>query len=79
MFIINPLNGHGADNLFSTHPSTANRVAALLQLDVGGGGIPVTEQARPYAAAKRGRGPWDRSQPSAAPRGSVPRSGPWGR
>ena len=29
MFIINPLNGHGADNLFSTHPSTQNRVAAL--------------------------------------------------
>ncbi|WP_372593861.1 M48 family metalloprotease, partial [Actinotalea sp.] len=32
MFIINPLHGQGADNLFSTHPSTANRVAALRQM-----------------------------------------------
>jgi heat shock protein HtpX len=32
MFIINPLAGHGADNLFSTHPSTGNRVAALMKL-----------------------------------------------
>jgi heat shock protein HtpX len=32
MFIINPLNGQGADNLFSTHPSTQNRVAALARL-----------------------------------------------
>ena len=30
MFIINPLNGQGADNLFSTHPKTANRIAKLL-------------------------------------------------
>ena len=29
MFIINPLNGHGIDNLFSTHPNVENRVAAL--------------------------------------------------
>lgn len=29
MFIINPLNGSGADNLFSTHPATENRIAAL--------------------------------------------------
>ncbi|MBA2126347.1 zinc metalloprotease HtpX [Hyphomicrobium methylovorum] len=29
MFIINPLNGHGMDNLFATHPSMDNRVAAL--------------------------------------------------
>ncbi|MBI0170324.1 MULTISPECIES: zinc metalloprotease HtpX [Bartonella] len=29
LFIINPLNGSGADNLFSTHPSTENRIAAL--------------------------------------------------
>jgi heat shock protein HtpX len=29
LFIINPLSGHGADNLFSTHPSTENRIAAL--------------------------------------------------
>src|SRR5690606_22690119 len=32
MFIINPLNGKGADNLFSTHPATGNRVRALMEL-----------------------------------------------
>src|SRR5215470_4743622 len=32
MFIINPLSGHGIDNLFATHPSTANRIAALQRL-----------------------------------------------
>lgn len=32
LFIINPLSGQGADNLFSTHPSTANRVRALMEL-----------------------------------------------
>ena len=29
MFIINPLSGHGVDNLFTTHPATENRIAAL--------------------------------------------------
>jgi heat shock protein HtpX len=29
MFIINPLHAHAVDGLFSTHPATANRVAAL--------------------------------------------------
>ena len=37
MFIINPLSGHGMDNLFSTHPNTANRIAALQELAVRGG------------------------------------------
>jgi len=32
LFIINPLSGRGLDNLFSTHPSTENRIAALDQL-----------------------------------------------
>ena len=32
MFIINPLSGHGMDNLFTTHPATENRIAALQQL-----------------------------------------------
>ncbi|HWW24988.1 MAG TPA: zinc metalloprotease HtpX, partial [Caulobacter sp.] len=34
LFIINPLSGRGADNLFSTHPATHNRVEALLRLGV---------------------------------------------
>jgi heat shock protein HtpX len=36
LFIVNPLAGRGLDNLFATHPSTENRVAALMA--VGGGG-----------------------------------------
>lgn len=32
MFIINPLHGRAMDNLFSTHPATENRVAALMRL-----------------------------------------------
>jgi heat shock protein HtpX len=58
LFIINPLNGHGADNMFSTHPNTANRIAALRALagqrGTVGTALPVTE------AAERGpsRGPW---------------------
>jgi len=32
LFIINPLSGRGMDNLFSTHPSTENRIAALERL-----------------------------------------------
>lgn len=33
MFIINPLNGQKADNLFSTHPATENRVAELVKME----------------------------------------------
>ena len=32
MFIINPLSGERMDNLFSTHPATENRIAALQQM-----------------------------------------------
>ena len=32
MFIINPLNGQGRDNLFSTHPATENRISALRRI-----------------------------------------------
>jgi heat shock protein HtpX len=32
LFIVNPLSGERMDNLFSTHPDTANRVAALRQM-----------------------------------------------
>jgi heat shock protein HtpX len=32
LFIVNPLTGRGMDNLFSTHPSTDNRIAALQRL-----------------------------------------------
>ena len=44
MFIINPLHAHAVDSLFSTHPSTASRVAALRRM----AGM----------AEGQGRGPW---------------------
>lgn len=49
MFIINPLHAHAHDRLFATHPSTANRVAALRRMAPGG-------WAAPSPAATRG--PW---------------------
>jgi heat shock protein HtpX len=53
LFIINPLHGEGMDNLFSTHPSTENRVRALQELAERMG------QPRQAAAQPRRRtGPW---------------------
>ena len=40
MFIINPLHAHAVDGLFSTHPNTANRVAALRRMAGAAGGGP---------------------------------------
>ncbi len=54
MYIANPLNGRGPDNLFSTHPSTANRVEALRRL-AGEMGI---SSIRPAGTARRTAGPW---------------------
>jgi heat shock protein HtpX len=67
MFIINPLTGRGVDNLFTTHPSTENRIAALQQLaaQMGAqGGMPASSRGN-YPS----RSPWGRP---TAPRG------PWG-
>jgi hypothetical protein len=56
LFIINPLSGRGIDNLFSTHPSTENRVAALERLarEIGVGGFDGV-QPHPSRAASS---PW---------------------
>ncbi|WP_192384790.1 zinc metalloprotease HtpX, partial [Mesorhizobium silamurunense] len=40
LFIINPLHGERMDNLFSTHPNTENRIAALRQMAREMGGAP---------------------------------------
>lgn len=57
MFIINPLSGQGMDNLFSTHPSTENRVHELQRLadELGPRGNFATAPAN---ASGRPRGPW---------------------
>jgi heat shock protein HtpX len=56
LFIVNPLSGRGMDNLFSTHPSTENRVAALEKLarEMGIGRF-VTPQPRSSGAASAPR------------------------
>jgi heat shock protein HtpX len=73
MFIINPLTGQGMDSLFSTHPNTENRIAALEALaqemarsgiDLGGG-IASSEPSGPA-------GPWSPSSGASTSRG------PWG-
>jgi heat shock protein HtpX len=70
LFIINPLHGSGADNLFSTHPSTENRIARLLEM-AGGNFTPQPQQTN-----RRGRSIFPpTSRPEAAPR---PQRGPWG-
>jgi heat shock protein HtpX len=64
MFIINPLSGARMDNLFTTHPATENRIAALQRLaaEMGAGFGPARAADRPRS------GPWS---------GSA-RRGPWG-
>jgi heat shock protein HtpX len=68
LFIVNPLTGHGMDNLFSTHPSIENRIAALEQLAraMGQGGFDQGPSAMAYPPQPSG--PW----------GNVGRRGPWG-
>jgi len=67
LFIINPLSGARMDNLFSTHPATENRIAALVELArqmgrLGGRG------GRAAASSAAPRGPW----------GGSAAGGPWG-
>jgi heat shock protein HtpX len=67
LFIINPLSGQRMDNLFSTHPATENRVAALQEIarqmgqSMGGGfGGRVTPRPEPSqpGASRSGTSPW---------------------
>jgi heat shock protein HtpX len=73
MFIINPLSGARMDNLFSTHPSTENRIAALERLDAE-----MRDKGSSFSATAPRAG-------SLFGRGSVPGTGrgaprgPWGR
>jgi len=62
LFIINPLSGARMDNLFSTHPATANRIAALRAMAGTGstsartGSVPRTGTSGPWNPSPRG--PW---------------------
>ena len=64
LFIVNPLAGRRMDGLFTTHPKTGNRIAALKEqaiemgrtADLGGALEPETRQWR--APVTRQRGPW---------------------
>ena len=61
LFIINPLSGARMDNLFSTHPATENRIAALERLaeEMGGGARRGGEVTAPAHGPWGGRaGPW---------------------
>ncbi len=51
LFIVNPLSGQRMDNLFSTHPATENRVAALERMAAEMGNY-----TAPSTSAQRG--PW---------------------
>jgi len=64
MFIINPLSGQRMDGLFSTHPATENRIAALRDMAAEFGHASQAEPAR-------------RARPDRAEQ--PPDSGPWGR
>jgi heat shock protein HtpX len=62
MFIVNPLSGERMDNLFSTHPNTQNRIAALEELarTMGPGRSfrqMETSPAGPWAQSRK-PGPW---------------------
>ena len=58
MFIMNPLSGSGMDNLFSTHPNTENRVAALVQqaqaMGLAGAPQPEQHEWRPFRDEQTG-------------------------
>jgi heat shock protein HtpX len=65
LFIVNPLAGTRMDNLFSTHPATENRIAALMEMARESGGRPTSRPAGSIATTR----------PSVA----VPRVGTTGR
>jgi len=72
LFIINPLSGARMDNLFSTHPATENRIAALEQLAAEMG---VNRSADRWSTTPRTVPP---SQPSGPWGGTTGLRGPWG-
>jgi heat shock protein HtpX len=68
LFIINPLSGERMDNLFSTHPNTENRIAALKGMVQG-------------RTPRRDEQPWGApaAERPVEPKSEAPKSNPWGR
>ena len=61
LFIVNPLHLGGVDNLFRTHPATAERVRRLLELEQGSGGVAAAPPGVRYGSVPRAggrRSPW---------------------
>jgi len=56
MFIINPLHGGSVDNLFSTHPNTANRIERLREMAGAAGSDQPVSSPGPWGSGTRG--PW---------------------
>jgi len=75
MFIINPLSGERMDNLFSTHPNTENRIAALQAMSGELGSGRYSGEAHDAPAADRQAGPWDERPAQDAAENAAP----WGR
>ena len=73
LFIINPLSGERMDNLFSTHPATENRIAALeaLAAEMSSPGVGQRQEAPRTEAASAN--PWGRNP--TGPRNRF--KGPW--
>ena len=79
LFIVNPLQGQRADKLFSTHPSTSNRVARLREMATSNSAMGLTKYrppndryTRPATKARSDRG----STPYTD--GDAKKKGPWG-
>lgn len=94
LFIINPLSGERMDSLFSTHPATENRIAALVQLEQQFSNRAPDQPAPPPASSEtqqhqnrsRAESPGPQPDSGSGPwdRASEepappPKSGPWGR
>lgn len=76
LFIINPLSGRGADSLFSTHPATENRIAALEAMEQEfRQAQPAPQQGRTVQAPAEEEIQDDR--PSPWGRNGGGRKGPW--
>ncbi|RVC57315.1 zinc metalloprotease HtpX [Mesorhizobium sp.] len=84
LFIINPLHGERMDSLFSTHPNTDNRIAALQEMarEMGGRAAQAPRQAPTSDPVddERTPGPWDQAvRPEQPAQPARPRPNPWGR